>query len=426
MGGPVLLDGEMMLHEGPANVGVGRGWLTLTNRRLLLQDWRRTRMLRSVEMSNVIAYGRTVQISWLQALVPIVPLIALALRNALAIRTQDGRTTVFVVRNPDLWADRIASGAAVTEPSAAGGISLPVVRAIFTAVVGFAGWAAVAAASGQFTGPAGPASIPACASNDARAALADAFSNNPSKNVVTLRLLDLRNATEVTADSGARRCTGIAVLNSGEEPISYTLSLSTTGDLLVQIGDPPAASAKPEDQPGEAATETWETPRAYFGGLGIAKWTDNLAELDTVQASVDASAQADIGLAEWSFVVVAAAGVEDDTIYVLAETLRAGQEPDECHACAPSLSVLELTNAGGGWTVTDRWLNFAEIGAFGHAEALAVELPGNGLGFAIPVTTGMGGVNESSCTIYQITPGGPRIRSDLSRAPSNDQPYTCE
>lgn len=422
----MLLDGETMLHEGPANVGVGRGWLTLTSRRLVVQDWRRTRMLRSVELSDVIGYGRTARISWLQAFVPILPLISLALRNALAIRTRDGRTTVFVVRNPDLWADRIARGAAVTEASAAGGISLPVVRAIFTAVVGFAGWAAVAAASGQFTGLAGPGSIPACASNDARAALADAFSNNPSKNVEALRLLDLRNVTEIAADDGVRRCAGTAVLNSGEEPISYTLSLSTKGDLLVQVGDPPTTSAKPEDQPGNAATETWETPRAYFADLGIAKWTDNLADLDTVQASVSASAQADVGLAEWSFAVVAAAGVEDDTIYVLAETLRAGQEPDECHACAPTLSVLELTNAGGGWTVTNRWLNFAEIGAFGHAEALAVELPGNGLGFAVPVTTGMGGVNESSCTIYQITPGGPRIRSDLSRAPSSDQPYAFE
>lgn len=421
----MLQDGEATMHEGPTSVGWGRGWLTLTDRRILLQDWGRSQVLRSIELADIIGYGRTARVGWLQAVVPVVPLISLAMRNALGIRTQDGRTTVFVVRNPDLWIDRMKQGTN-TPSSAAGGVRTPTGAAILTALGGFVAWSVVLLAMDQVSAPTGTSGIPMCDSKDARAALADAYEGNASQNLATLRLLDLRDVIEVRAGSEARHCAGLAVLNSGEERIGYELSLSTTGDLLVRVGEPPAQAAADAPPPEPDETETWDEARAYFSTVGVSKWVDNRPDLAGVQTMVNTNAQTDARLQGWSFTVVAVAAVEDDTIYVLAETLRVGQDAEDCHVCAPSLSVLELKNVNNDWVLADSWLNFGEIGAYGHAEALAVELPGSGLGFAIPVSSGMGGVYESSCTIYQLTPGGPRVRADLSKAPSSDQPFACE
>lgn len=175
------------------------------------------------------------------------------------------------------------------------------------------------------------------------------------------------------------------------------------------------------DQP-----EVWEAPRPYFSSVGMAKWSDNLSGLDGVQGLLDQAVQADATLQGLVFTTIAAAEFDGEYLWVLAETLAAGEAPRECHACGASLSLLELENTGGGWVVRERWLRFTEAGAYGHAEAVAVEMPSKGLGFALPASYGQGGVYEVSCKVYEVTTDGPRLRRDLSKEPSSTQPYACE
>lgn len=78
----------------------------------------------------------------------------------------------------------------------------------------------------------------ACDSREARQALANAIENNASRNVATLRLLDLQDIQELSYDEGARtrRCTATFVLNAGRERSNFVLSPSSSrGQFLVEI-----------------------------------------------------------------------------------------------------------------------------------------------------------------------------------------------
>jgi len=147
--------------------------------------------------------------------------------------------------------------------------------------------------------------------------------------------------------------------------------------------------------------------------------------LDGVQALLEINQQFDPRLQGLSLTAIAAAAVGDDSIYVLVETLPLGEEPGDCEGCAASLSVVQLNNEANDWVVGGFWKAFGQAGAFGHAEGAAVELPDEGLGFALAGSFSQGGVIETSCTIYQLTPNGPQLRKDLSKGPSSEQPYEC-
>ena len=78
-----------------------------------------------------------------------------------------------------------------------------------------------------------------CDSYEAREALVDAIEQNATRNIATLRLLDLQNVQEVSydAETRTRRCNATFVLNSGRESSGYTLSPASTPDsFLVEIG----------------------------------------------------------------------------------------------------------------------------------------------------------------------------------------------
>lgn len=349
-----LADGEQLIHEGPVSAGWGRGWLMLTDRRLMLLNRAKTQILRSMDLDDIQGIGRTATVSWVQAALPIMPLIALGLRNAIGVRLRDGRIVTFGANNAELWVDRI-SRAWHDASGAAGhleGVAPPFAKAAAVTGLGLAAGAALVVLLGGSEGP--PAS-------------------------------------------------------GSDAPFAVT----------------PAAATLAVDEQTEP--ESWEDPRPYFASVGISPWLDNRqAEgLDGVQALIDNNLQTDPRLQGLALTVIAAAAVDDEAIYVLVETLSVGEEPRDCQGCAASLSVVKLSYEAGDWVVGGFWKAFGQAGAFGRAEGSAVELPGEGLGFALPGSFSQGGVTETSCTVYQLTPKGPQLRQDLSKAASSDQPHDC-
>lgn len=108
--------------------------------------------------------------------------------------------------------------------------------------------------------------IPTCDSPLARGALQNAIEENALKTIATLRLLDVRDATELKANAKQRLCSATLVLNSVEAPSRYIVSLTTSGDVLVSLGDDqdiegasaaaPSPEAEPEPPVGEPIYST--------------------------------------------------------------------------------------------------------------------------------------------------------------------------
>lgn len=345
-------DGERLIHEGPASAGWGRGWLRLTDRRLTLLNRAKSQTIRSIDLGDVRGIGRTASISWVQAAIPIIPLVALGLRNAVGLRLRDGRTITFGATNAELWIDRI----------------------------------------GQ--------------------AWRDAGGDAASLEHVSL---PIAKAAAVTGLGVAAGATLVVLLGGAEGQLA--------SDAPASARSPTAVVAVAQ----QVEAESWDDPRPYFASVGIKPWLDNMRGegLDGVQALLETQQQLDPRLQGLSLTAIAAAAVGDDSIYVLVETLTLGKEPGDCQGCAASLSVVQLNNEVGDWVVGDFWKAFGQAGAFGHAEGSAVELPEEGLGFALSGSFSQGGVVETSCTVYQLTPNGPLLRKDLSKEPSSERPYEC-
>lgn len=78
--------------------------------------------------------------------------------------------------------------------------------------------------------------FPTCDSSSTKEALASAVENNTASNIVTLKLLGLKDVSETSYDEQKkeRRCKGTLILNSGEEVASYRI-FANGSDLLVEI-----------------------------------------------------------------------------------------------------------------------------------------------------------------------------------------------
>lgn len=103
--------------------------------------------------------------------------------------------------------------------------------------------------------------IPTCDSPLARSAVADAVENNAVSNLATLRLLDMQGVQEIKSNATQRLCQATLVLNSGSQQTRYLLSLSSSGETLVQVGSdldieaaaPSPAAASNSKGPGPVA-----------------------------------------------------------------------------------------------------------------------------------------------------------------------------
>lgn len=151
-----LAEGEQLIHEGAVSVGWGRGWLMLTDRRLVLLNRAKTQTLRLIDLADVRGVGRTANILWIQAIIAIVPPIVMLMRNALGVRLRDGRTSVFGASNPELWVDHIRR---TCEPGSGGSletVGLPYGKAAAVTAVGLAlGFALIGGGTGNL-GSAAP------------------------------------------------------------------------------------------------------------------------------------------------------------------------------------------------------------------------------------------------------------------------------
>jgi hypothetical protein len=78
--------------------------------------------------------------------------------------------------------------------------------------------------------------FPACDSSEAEEALQNAFEQNATSNVATLKYLGLKDVNEVSfdAEKNERKCRATALLNSGSETIAYRL-FANGDDLLVEV-----------------------------------------------------------------------------------------------------------------------------------------------------------------------------------------------
>ena len=109
--------------------------------------------------------------------------------------------------------------------------------------------------------------IPTCDSPLARDALQNAIEENALKTIATLKLLDVRDATQLKANATQRLCSATLVLNSGEAQSRYIVSLTTSGDVLVSLGDDQdiegagAVAPSPEAEPALPGAEPiYSTP----------------------------------------------------------------------------------------------------------------------------------------------------------------------
>ena len=78
--------------------------------------------------------------------------------------------------------------------------------------------------------------FPACDSSDAEEALKNAFEQNSTSNLTTLKYLGIKDIKEVSFDQGKseRKCRATALLNSGSETIVYRL-FANGDNLLVEV-----------------------------------------------------------------------------------------------------------------------------------------------------------------------------------------------
>lgn len=104
----------------------------------------------------------------------------------------------------------------------------------FIAIAAIAGWRLLDV---QETKPGQPEFIPTCDSPVVREAVQDAIERNAASNIATLRLLDMQNVHELKANPTQRLCGASLVLNNGVTPAQFIVSLATTGDTLVLLGD---------------------------------------------------------------------------------------------------------------------------------------------------------------------------------------------
>lgn len=240
-----LADDERLIHEGPVSAGWGRGWLMLTDRRLVLLNRAKTRTLRLIDLGDVRGVGRTANIQWVQAALAIAPAIVMLLRNAIGVRLQDGRTSVFSASNPDLWVDHIRRTCEPESGGSLGTVGLPYGKAVAVTMVGLiAGVLLVGAASGGLA-PAGGS--PSTAANAASAPPETATCASPStieaiRNAVNgagrEEVLDLGNLREAVRDpaDGSVYCLGDMVTTAGaERPIAVRLFFGPSGAGLVDV-----------------------------------------------------------------------------------------------------------------------------------------------------------------------------------------------
>lgn len=239
------------------------------------------------------------------------------------------------------------------------------------------------------------------------------------------RLGYLKNAREAPGPTnlGKRRCAGVAVLNSGEQAISYDLTLSTQGDLLVRVGDAPAAPNE-TGLAEEPQSETWEDPRPYFESARI-RTTSEFKDDELVEYLAGAKTQ-DERLANLDLTPLAAVRLTEDVFVILAETRDAPiTEPDECHGCDASLSLVYIDGWLGEFGVDRVVLNFTKAGSWGHAVAKPVGFAG-GVGFALDEgSTNMGEIT-SGCRVVRVTGAGVTEQPLLSKPASAERPFACE
>ena len=249
-----LAEGEQLIHEGAVSAGWGRGWLILTDRRLVLLNRAKTRTLRLIDLADVRGVGRTANIQWIQAAIAIVPPIVLLLRNAIGVRLRDGRTPVFGASNPELWVDHIRRTCEPVSRGALGTVGLPYGKAFAVTAVGLvAGTLLVGAASGGLP-PAGsstsadafgiapaanaaspPSEVVSCTSPSTIEAIRNAVNRNGRDEV-----LDLGNLREVVRDpaDGSVYCLGDIVTSAAaEKPIAVRLFFGPSGAGLVDVRD---------------------------------------------------------------------------------------------------------------------------------------------------------------------------------------------
>jgi Short C-terminal domain len=259
-----------------------------------------------------------------------------------------------------------------------------------------------------------PKQIAACDSSDARSALANAVRENAARHEDTLRLLDVRNVTDVSMDEDgqSRRCNATLVLNTGEEDVGYELLFDLTGgdSILVLLEDP----YLPETDKAPAPTETTSPlGQPYFAELGIQSRTSIPA------TSVESFIPSDPGVVPN---VLAATELEPGIVVVLFATANTDED---CRACSPKLSIVWLRDLETAPLVERTLLNFESVGLDRRAPpSHPVTLPDGSVGFAIDVGVNAQGIRSSGCAIYEVTKTGARYRTDVSR-PVTAQASVC-
>ncbi len=143
--------------------------------------------------------------------------------------------------------------AAATSKSKAQTTSRNALAGTIGILIGVGGLAAWRSYNASLPAAQTAALIPTCDSPLARDALQNAIEENALKTIATLKLLDVRDATQLKANATQRLCSATLVLNSGEVPSRYIVSLTTRGEVLVSVGDDQdIVDASPAAQPASA------------------------------------------------------------------------------------------------------------------------------------------------------------------------------
>lgn len=249
---------------------------------------------------------------------------------------------------------------------------------------------------------AGTSEIPTCDSIESRGALSDAIENSVESRQSNYRLLDLQNVVEVESVAGElRRCNADLVLNSGTETTGYSIRNGSPGVILVEISPEPfEVLTQVTKVVGEQPSTASEEPDASSGVLRLASraLTESQHEKLIIAAGPDR-------LAALSWVVISSIDLGNDQAALLVEVPSQTDEPNDCHACAPALSliVFDAVHTESPTVAGTSPLLLEGIGEWGETAPVSpVALP-NGLpAFAFAWSFFAQGVQETGCAVITL------------------------
>jgi|GEM_PF-2507361 len=274
--------------------------------------------------------------------------------------------------------------------------------------------------------PDASATVSTCGDDIARSALIDAVGNNAANNVNTLRLLDIENVEEVSFDAAGnvRRCNATLVMNAGRERRGYTLSVTTTGDTLVEIAAGEYSRGPSTIEPPPLADQSEDDPIGrYFDQAGIARREGYApSELSEFVEALRLGAS----ITEPHIVPLAGSAVEPGLIAILVEIGNTDPGETACHSCDAAITVAWFRVDNGSPSLVNHRRDFDRVGGWGHAPpAFAVLLPDGNPGFAMTVGFTAQGVTELGCRVYELQTADIIFREDLSRTPSSEKLMEC-